>query len=303
MTHDITVFHHIGLIVTNMDAMIARYERLGFQFTPLSLPKIPLRPGEEPEELGAGNRTAIFKNNYLEVLAVVKRERWDSIPLEVRGPYDLDGPLSRYEGLHVMHFSTDDLDAVVARLDREGIPHSAPGRFQRLVETSEGPKMMRARTLHFPKGDTPEALVQVAQHLTPELVLQPRLMQHPNGAQSITECIMCTTEPGEVAAKYGRYSGHTPRYNDGVYSLDLGYSRILVLAPEHLGEVVPGCVPPFLPSLIGFTVAVTSLDKARAVLQENGIPFQEAGSRLIVRPKDACGSAVLFEQEETSRSV
>ncbi len=47
-----------------MDTTIARYERLGFAFTPLSIPRIRLAP----EPIGAGNRTAIFAENYLEVL-------------------------------------------------------------------------------------------------------------------------------------------------------------------------------------------------------------------------------------------
>ena len=32
--------------------------------------------------------------------------------------------------------------------------------------------------------------------------------------------------------------------------VDLGYSRVVVVAPEHLDEVVPGCVPPTLSFLI-----------------------------------------------------
>jgi catechol 2,3-dioxygenase-like lactoylglutathione lyase family enzyme len=248
MNGDVNILHHIGLIVTDMDAAIARYEQLGFQFTPLSFPKVPLRPGAEPEELGAANRCAIFQNNYLEVLAVVKRKRWDSIPREQRGPYDLDGPLSRYEGLHVMHFGADNLDVVAARLDREGTPHAAIAPFQRLVETEDGPRMMHARTLHFPQGANPEALLQIAQHLTPELVLQPRYMQHRNGAKAVTECIVCTTEPGEVAAKYVRYTGgHLSTRHDGTYMIHLGYSRVLVLAPEYLEKIVPGYLPSVLP--------------------------------------------------------
>jgi hypothetical protein len=163
--------------------------------------------------------------------------------------------------------------------------------------------MMQARTLHFPKGDNPEALLQIAQHLTPELVLQPRYMQHRNGATSVTECIVCTTGPSEFAAKYERYTGYTSEQVGGMYVVNLGFSRILVLAPEHLGKVVPGCVPPPLPCLVGFTVAVTNLDTTRLVLTENQIPFQEESRRLIIRPEDACGCAVLFEREGTTRRI
>ncbi len=60
MTSDVNVLHHVGLISRDMDAVIDQYERLGFSFTPLSVPRIKLSPDGEPELLGAGNRTAIF---------------------------------------------------------------------------------------------------------------------------------------------------------------------------------------------------------------------------------------------------
>ncbi|MBW5445382.1 hypothetical protein GE107_04810 [Cohnella sp. CFH 77786] len=42
MNKEIYILHHIGLITSNMNITIERYEKLGFSFTPLSLPKIPL---------------------------------------------------------------------------------------------------------------------------------------------------------------------------------------------------------------------------------------------------------------------
>jgi hypothetical protein len=45
----------------------------------------------------------------------------------------------------------------------------------------------------------------------------------------------------------------------------------------------------------GFTVLVANLDRVADVLTRNGVPFQAAGSRLVVAAADACGCAVLFE--------
>jgi hypothetical protein len=70
---DIDIFHHVGLITRDMARLIARYEQLGFAFTPLSMPRIVLTPGGAPEMLGAGNRHAIFEDNYLEVLGGRRR--------------------------------------------------------------------------------------------------------------------------------------------------------------------------------------------------------------------------------------
>jgi hypothetical protein len=78
MTALATIFHHVGLITHDMDKTIARYEQLGFFFTPLSLPRIVLKPGMPPEPFGAGNRTAIFEENYLEVLAHTDLSLWNT---------------------------------------------------------------------------------------------------------------------------------------------------------------------------------------------------------------------------------
>jgi hypothetical protein len=53
---------------------------------------------------------------------------------------------------------------------------------------------MRARCLSLAQHDLP-SLSQIAQTLTPELVLQPRYQQHRNGARSIREVILCDPAP------------------------------------------------------------------------------------------------------------
>jgi len=49
-----------------------------------------LEPGKAPEPFGAGNRTAIFEENYLEVLAHTDLRLWNATTPEQRGPYNLD---------------------------------------------------------------------------------------------------------------------------------------------------------------------------------------------------------------------
>ncbi|QBD80332.1 VOC family protein [Ktedonosporobacter rubrisoli] len=301
MNGQVNIIHHAGLISANLDAMVARYERLGFMFTPLSRAKIALTPGTEPQELGAGNRCAIFESNYLELLGVIDREKWSSMSKEQRGPFDLDTPLSRYEGLHVMHFGTDDIEATRELLIKLGTACSEVAHFQRNVDTPQGEMTMYAKCLHFPAQSNPEGLIQIAQHLTPKLVLQPRYIQHRNGARALTECIVCTTDPASYITKYERYTGHRGEQRDGFFVLELDYSRVVVTTPEHLDELLPGCVPPALPCLVGFTVATVNLDMVRSILNEHQVPFQEYRGRVMVRPEEAYGSAVLFENIGTPR--
>jgi hypothetical protein len=109
MSNDIDGLHHIGLVGRDLDRLAAQYERLGFALTPVSVPRFSLSPGGEPEPVGAGNRHAIFRDSYLELLGV------------------LDRPLARYEGLHVLHLGASDLDAVRSRPEQSGLrrpPHT-----------------------------------------------------------------------------------------------------------------------------------------------------------------------------------
>lgn len=301
MTGDIDIIHHPGLVAGNIDAAVAQYERLGFLFAPLSIPRISVTPNEEPVYFGVGNRTAIFEKNFLEIVGVIDQQRWAQITKAQRGPFDLDERLNLYEGLHIMHFGADDIEVVGARFKREGLPCSDIATLTRNVQTADGERMMIAKTLHFPRGSNPEALMQVAQHVTPELALQPRYIQHRNGARMLTEMIVCSGTPEELAARYSRYTGHPVARKDVGLVLNLGYSRVLVVTPEQLERIVPGFKPPVLPFVAGFAVATASLDSARSILQQASIEFTTTDGRLVVGPKHGCGSAVLFESIGAAR--
>ncbi len=294
MTSDVNVLHHVGLISRDMDAVIDQYERLGFSFTPLSVPRIKLSPDGEPELLGAGNRTAIFTNNYLEVLAVVDPARWAEITPEQKGPYNLDRPLARYEGLHVMHFGTDDIEAVHDRLVAEGVPTRGVHPYQRAVDTPDGPKPMRALAMGFPPEANPEGLVQLAQHLTPELIFQERYQHHDNGATDVVEITVCGDDPQRYAALYTSYTGHESTRDGDVWTVELGLSRVRVVAPDALGALIPGAKPPAVPSLVNFTAAVTNLAATRRLLTDRDVPFDTTGGTVTVPATHGAGSTVSF---------
>jgi catechol 2,3-dioxygenase-like lactoylglutathione lyase family enzyme len=269
-------FHHVGLITRDMNKTIARYEQLGFCFTPRSQPRISLAPGKPPEPFGAGNRTAIFEENYLEVLGYTDVDLWNSTTAEQRGPYNLDIPLARYEGMHVVHFASDDLSGLRERLVSQGVECGEIKPFERNVDTPDGEQLMKALALSFPHRANPEGLVQMAQHLTPELVLRLRFMKHPNGARLVTESIICAADPERYAAKYARYTGCSYKCVDGHFRVDAGGgARVTVVSPQRVSEIVPGGNAPAEPSMIGFAVAVTDVDGVGELLKKNRVPFRE----------------------------
>ncbi len=294
----VDILHHIGLINSDLKMSAACYERLGFTLTPLSIPKVVLTPGGLPETLGAGNRHAIFSNNYLELLGVVDPKRWREVTIEQRGPYDLDLPLSRYEGLHVMHFGTDHIEKVKERLDRQGVACSAIKKFQRNVQTKTGEHMMKARSIHFPSKSNPEGLIQIAQHDTPELVFQDRYMHHRNSAIALIEIVVVTETPASYASKYEQYTGHQSRQiANNHFVVDLGLSRVTVVNPDGLDTIIPGYKVPALPFMAAFTVEVAGLNLVCNVLTGNKVPFSKGPGSVIVYAENACGCAVIFKKK------
>jgi len=295
------ILHHTGLVNSNLEISAACYEKLGFSLTPLSMPRIVLEPGGVPETIGAGNQHAIFAGNYLELLGIIDPERWTSISKEQLGPYDLDIPLARYEGLHVMHFGTSHIEKVKERLDNKGAICSPIKQFQRNVQTETGERMMKARTISFPAEHNPEGLLQVAQHDTPELVFQERYMHHRNSAIAFTEILIVTETPAIYAAKYELYTGHQARETaNSHWVVDLGFSSITIVDPERLDNIIPRYKIPALPFMAAFTVTVASLQLVCDVLTESKVPFTKMAGTVIVYPEDAGGCAVVFEEQESA---
>lgn len=98
--------HHIAFLVRDLDATIARFERM------LDMPVFERGP-----VLGRGGEVAIFKLN--------------NINLELVSPTDKNGFLQRLldtqgEGFFHMAFGVDDLDAACRELGERGFKPSGP---------------------------------------------------------------------------------------------------------------------------------------------------------------------------------
>ena len=292
----LNILHHVGVINTNLNTLAEKYEKLGFLLSPVSIPKIILEPGGYPEALGIGNIHAIFENNYIELLGIVDANRWKNIPKDNLGPYNIDPPLKRYEGLHVMHFGTNHIELIKQRFGELEISCSEIKHFQRNVQTEAGEQTMKARTIAFLPDTNPEGLLQVAQTDTPELVFQPQHMIHSNGAIRLIEHILCCANPEQVAKKYEKLSGHRGvKIKNNYFIIDLGDSQIIVFAPEYLAEIVPNYTPPTIPFMVAFTIETSDLQLAKNVLFKNSVSFMEKNGKIIVGPNDAGGCAVIFK--------
>ena len=285
MQGDIDILHHVGLVVRDLDAAVAAYEKLGFVFSALSMHKGSRNPGEPEVAFGTGNRCAIFRRNFVEIVAHVVKDRWD---------FGITGFLERYEGLHIICFGADDAAVVDARLSEAGIATSGVIALQRDVETPDGIRTAKMACVHF-KADMPEGLVQAAQHRTPEYILQPNLMAHPNRAVMLTEIVLCVEDPDEYAAKYVRLTDQAAERRGRARVVALPTSQVTIVAPDDLAKLILGGAPPVLPFMAGFGVACEDLDVVRRILDDRGVPSEAVEGRIVVPAQAACGAAVIFE--------
>jgi hypothetical protein len=272
-----TGLDHVGVCTRDGPSLWAAYERLGFTLTPVA--RQSRRPGEP---LGTGNRCAMLRRGYIELLALLDPSLPDN---------GLGAMLDRFAGAHILALGMQDSEGNLARLRRAGlnIPGIAP--LSRPVEAPDGPI---ARFERLPLPDAPEGRVQLVRHLTPELLWQDRWLDHPNGATELRGAILVADAPAESAARLSRLAG-LPLEPDpaGGYALPLpDGGRVRVLSPEVAASVLPGVTAPALPAVAGMVLGTADLDATRRFLSAGSL--SDVPSGVMVPPERAGGCALVF---------
>jgi len=286
---EIDNIHHVGLATRDHENTFATYEKLGFVLTPLSIHQWSTKPGEPIRPSGSANRCAIFRGNYLEITAQIsegaagksqiRRTRW----------------LKRYEGLHIICFNSEEMTGVDVRLREAGFTTTGVVALERDVDTPEGKRTAKFERVLFAESEEPEELVQVAHHLTPKVVFQERYMTHPNKAIALSDVICCVSDPDEYESKYTRITGR-PAVRRGVKRvISLPLSRVTIVSPGDLGQVIPGASAPSLPYIAGLGLVSEDLGAVDRLLSEREIPSDKIDGKIIVAASTACGAAVIFE--------
>ncbi len=266
---------HIGVCARDPRPVWAAYEALGFALTPIARQS----GGNPPSLLGTGNRCAMLRRGYIELLGVLDAALPDN---------GLARFLERYEGQHILAFGMGDAEANLDRLRLAGLDIPGIAWLERPVDAPDGP---RARFARLPLPDAPEGRLQLIQHLTPDLLWQPRWLDHPNHAAALEATILVAANPAESAARLSRLCG-LPLINDAVagYALPLPEGGMVrILPPDALAEVLPGVTAPTLPFLAGFVIRT---DDSNAAVSAMGLAPVLGG--LMAPPDRAGGTALVF---------
>jgi hypothetical protein len=285
---DIDHIDHSVLMTRDIDAVATVYESLGFALSPLSRHMGSDRPGGPKEPMGAGNRCAYFGDSYLEVLGVFfdgSRDPWHVRPL-----------VQAHAGLRGVVLGCGDCDVAHSRLAGVGLPVSPVLPLERDVDTPEGVRTAKFRSVHIAREATPEGEVLIGQQLTPELVHQPRYLAHPNGATGLAGMLLVTAddELDSHLERWSRILGRPHRVDGPLRIFELRVGGIALIAHSALSKLLPGESTPILPLLAAQTVAVADLSAARRLIDGNGIPTHDLPDGFFVPATAAAGAALVF---------
>lgn len=313
MNQDIGYIHHVGHVVRDMEQARNLYRKLGFLCPAPAYPTLSRNAGEPAKPFGAANMHASFARNFVEIMAMVTKESHlpdDAHPISLQVPPEalprlvesieqtitkISASLARFEGLHILVFQTEDADETARRFDQAGVGHSGVNRVQ------QPHQLVPMGVVEIDREDVPEGRLAVAEAPVSELLEDPSLLQHPNGAVDLVESILCVPD-SEIEAyveRYQRYLGRVARRNGAARVFDLEQSCVRLTSASRLGEILPGETAPALPAFVAYAVAVRDPGSTCRWLENNGLAVNaEPSGGIFVPAKAALGTAVIFRQVE-----
>lgn len=193
---------HVGFAGDSLEVMRAEWQRLGFAPTE---PEDLRRVAHDGTTSSLGQRSChiVLEQGYIELTEVAQ-----PAPQHHLAPW-----LSRGPGLHILALGVGDLEAWRASL---------PSSVSAAVQLS--PSMSATRRIAYGSRqgeagfrwcmrearETPWALECIVQHLTPELVHQPAVQGHPNGARALKAVTLQCPEPAATREVHDALYGLAP---------------------------------------------------------------------------------------------
>lgn len=275
---------HVVVIVRDLDAAAAGWQRLGFTISPR---------GTHSAHMGTANHTLMLGEDYLELMGIVA-------PTERNAP--TRALLEKREGIERAAFTTTDAAAGVAALRARGLKDAiGPTDFSRPVDLADGTQTeAKFATFQWPLDERPGGLrIFACQHFTRAAVWLPELQTHANGAHRIDHVEMLSKDPATAAAHMSRLTDMpVEKDNDGASRVDTGAGRgafvfvdRAMLEARHPGVPLGG-----LPDegAVVLALRVEDAEKTAAALGDAGLAV--APGVVKVAPTLANGVMIVFAE-------
>jgi len=279
---------HVGWFVPDIERAGAAFERLGFTLTPFVAQHNADPNGGPPVPAGTGNRCAMLRRGYLEILTPVPGA---DTPLATQMRRAID----RYTGVHLIAFTVADAAAAHARLAGEGFQPLPPVHLRRPLRLAGGADAEVAFTvIRVPPETMPEGRIQMLTQETPDLVWQEDLIARDNGVGALSGVLLCVPDPAEAAARFARFTGRTAAGSGNYFTIDLDRGRLAFADVERCAALLPGAKLPGLPCMAAIALAADDPGTARDLCAARGIGVLDAPDGTVrIGPADAEGAVLV----------
>src|SRR5438477_9073926 len=255
---------HVAHFVPEMDAAAAALERCGFRLTPFTAQTN--RVDGQPVPAGTGNRCAMLRQGYVEILTAVATPGGNTVLAR-----QLRERIAGHVGLHLAAFSSADAAAEHRRLAEAGFATLPLVDMRRPVTTHTGSEDARFTIARIAHGSMPEGRVQFLTHHTEPLVWRNGFLDHPNGARALTGLWIAADDPAEPAQRFARFTGRAARSDGEVATIALDRGAVHIARPDYLWQAF-GIVPAgTLPCFVAAQIGVANLPALEGCLREGGL--------------------------------
>ncbi len=284
---------HAAIFVDEFDRSGVALERLGFTLTPFRAHTSALRPGEPLKPLGTGNRCAMLRVGFIEVLGATAET-----PMAAQ----LRSQLARYPGWHLIAFSAHNAEEHHAALQSEGLDPVPIARLERSQAMPEGDNEIRASIVRLKPEAWPEGRVQIVfPAMSPDQMWHPSLVHHANGADRLSEMLVIVSEPAARAEQFARFTRRTLRAAGRRFVLELDRGRVHFAPPDALVSMVPALQAPALPYIAAVAIGCTDLDATRQLLEARNIAFRVHQRTLQLAASESLGATLIFHDRADDR--
>jgi hypothetical protein len=261
MTLDLQ-FDHVGFIREDLSAAARTWEALGFQLSPVS-PQMGLAADGIFEPWATANQCAVFEHGYLELLGVHRPECFN--------PWVTF--LARFEGAHIAAFRCEIADQTFAQLRPHSKDFEPPVQRRRDApfwhEDQWGTREMRFRNIFSDDARVQECRYILIEHQSPDVLWQPTLQAHPNGARALLSMSM-VNPAADTTQRLGLLG--VPQSDGRTFACTDG-GHIEVSDGAQWSARFPDNGEPPANAIGSCTVAVDDLTVLRTLLRTNAVPY------------------------------
>ena len=276
-----TFLDHVGHFVREPQAASRALARAGFAPTPVSMQADP-----SGAPTGTGNVTAMFDRGYIEVLFKTA---------DTALGREFEAALTGHAGVHLLALSVVDAERAHARLTKAGFKMRPLVQFQRPVGTESGSGIAAFTVARVERGEMAEGRIQILTHRTEDTVWQERWLAHPNGAVGLFDVVIAVADVAEAAERFIRFADRNAVSTKFGWAVMLDRGAVQLVSAKSFAELLPEVRIPSLPFMGAYGVAVSSLEKAEAVLRQGQVPAHRMDRALVARmPQELGIGAWLF---------